>query len=187
MNNFGSPVAFMTFLSKSIFPHPIIWIKKNYFFLINDDEIKDLNAGYFLYSSSDWRLFFGVGIRLFCEKCKNLWCVWEDKDGSNWISKYMVQIILEQCEFIRIPANLTNGIIKCNFRKISIMQYRKLLFFVIKKCLDNNNLNLSICIYKTDCTVCTHVPVSLFHAWTAWPISAKFCTDLPINLGRFVT
>jgi len=39
-------------------------------------------------------------------------------------------------------------------------------------------------IYKTDCLclpMYMYVPMYLFHVRTAWPISAKFCTDLKIN------
>jgi len=33
-------------------------------------------------------------------------------------------------------------------------------------------------------TICTYVPMSLFHAQTAKPISTKFCSDLPTNSGK---
>jgi len=42
-------------------------------------------------------------------------------------------------------------------------------------------LNLRVYVYKK-----LFVPVSLFHAWTAVPISAKFCTDLPTNSRKCV-
>jgi len=41
-----------------------------------------------------------------------------------------------------------------------------------------------IYIYKTDCN---YVPMSLFHARTARPISTKFCTDLPTNPGMVLS